>query len=643
MCGIAGVVYTDPRHPVDRGLVRRMTATLTHRGPDADGYLFADGLGLGHRRLSIIDLSTGDQPVYNEDRTKAVLLNGEIYNFRELRAELLARGHRFATASDTEAIVHAWEEFGDACVTRLRGMFALALWDGRRRRLLLARDRVGKKPLYYLHDGERLIFGSELKALLADPSVKRSLSLEALDDYLTFGAVPAPQTIYHGIAQLPAAHYLVWEGGEVRVTEYWDVTFRPGPARAEADYLDELRSVFAEAVRLRMISDVPLGAFLSGGVDSTAVVAAMADESGRPVATTSVVFEEAEFSEATHARAVARALGTDHEEVVVKPRAVDILPKLVWHLDEPFADSSAIPTYYVSEAARRRVTVALSGDGGDEVFAGYEWRYGLNLLEFRVRRALPGALRRGVLGPLAAVWPKGDRLPRPLRWKFFLRNLSLGPERAYFHDMSLFTPADKQTLLTEGLRRSLDGHDPFERFARHFERVRGLDHLSRILYVDLKSYLATDILVKVDRMAMANSLEVRSPLLDHKVIEFAATVPSSLKYRGRTSKYLLKRHLDGRVPASAVHRPKMGFSVPLAGWLRGELRELGRELVLSEQALARGYFVPSRVHGLWEAHQAGVRDHSHHLWTLMVLELWHRLFVDQTPSATAPDGVPGLR
>ena len=640
MCGITGAVYTDPRHPVDRALIRRMTTTLTHRGPDADGYLFGDGVGLGHRRLSIIDLSTGDQPIYNEDRTKAVILNGEIYNFRELRSELAARGHRFTTASDTEAIVHAWEEFGDACITRLRGMFAIAMWDLRHRRLVLARDRVGKKPLYYVHDGERLLFGSELKALLADPSVKRSLRLESLDDYLTFGAVSAPETIYHGIEQLAPAHYLVWEDGKIRTTEYWDVVFRPGPARAEADYLEEFRSVFGEAVRLRMISDVPLGAFLSGGVDSSAVVAAMAGESSRPVATTSVVFEEAEVSEAAHAQAVARALRTDHEEVVVKPRAVDILPKLVWHLDEPFADSSAVPTFYVSEAARRRVTVALSGDGGDEVFAGYEWRYGLNLLEFRVRRMLPAALRRGVLGPLAAVWPKGDRLPRPLRWKFFLRNLSLEPERAYFHDMSLFTPADKRRLLTDNVRRSLGGHDSFDRFARCFDRVRGLDHLSRILYVDFKTYLATDILVKVDRMAMANSLEVRSPLLDHKVIEFAATVPSDLKYRGRTSKYLLKRHLEGRVPASVVHRPKMGFSIPLARWLRGDLRELGRELLLSERAQARGYFVPERVSALWGAHQTGSRDHAHQLWTLMVLELWHRLFVDQAPSAGAPARVP---
>jgi asparagine synthase (glutamine-hydrolysing) len=492
---------------------------------------------------------------------------------------------------------------------------------------------VGKKPLYYAHDAERLVFGSELKALLVDPSVKRVLSVRAVDDYLTFGAVPAPQTIYDGIEQLPPAHYLVWENGRVRAVEYWDVAYREGPRRPEGEYLEELEGLLDEAVRARLISDVPLGAFLSGGVDSSAVVAAMARATGRPVVTTTVTFREAAFDEADHARTVARALATSHHEVRVEPRAAEILPTLAWHLDEPFADSSALPTYYVSRAARERVTVALSGDGGDEVFGGYAWRYGLNLLEHGVRRRLPRWIRREALGPLAAVWPKGDRWPRPLRWKFFLRNLSLEPERAYFHDMSLFTPGDKVRLCTAEFRHALDRHEPFDAFERHFERVRDLDHLSRILYVDLKTYLANDILVKVDRMAMANSLEVRSPLLDHKVIEFAATLPPDLKFRRTTSKYLLKRHLEPRVPASVIHRPKMGFSIPLAGWLRRDLRELGRDLLLSDRAAGRGYFVASEVRRLWEDHQRGARNHAQHLWALMMLELWHRLFVDQAPAA----------
>ncbi|MGH7392611.1 MAG: asparagine synthase (glutamine-hydrolyzing) [Candidatus Rokuibacteriota bacterium] len=640
MCGITGIVFSDRAHPVDRDLVRRMTSTLAHRGPDADGYLFDAGAALGHRRLSIIDLSTGDQPIYNEDRTRAVVFNGEIYNFRELRAELQARGHRFATVSDTEVIVHAWEEYGDDCIGRFRGMFALALWDARRRRLLLARDRVGKKPLYYAHDGERLVFASELKAILVDPSVKRVLNAEAIDDYLSFGAVPAPRTIYHGLAQLPPAHYLVWEDGRVEVTEYWDLAFQEAPERSEASWLEELEAVIGDAVRLRMISDVPLGAFLSGGVDSSAVVAAMAAQSARPIATTTVAFNERAFNEAAHARAVAASLGTDHRELLVEPRAAEILPKLVWHLDEPFADSSALPTYYVSWAARQRVTVALSGDGGDEVFGGYEWRYRLNLLEHAVRRRLPRSFRRGVLAPMAAVWPKADRLPRPLRWKFFLRNVSLDREQAYFHDMSLFTPGDKQQLLSPDFRRVLRDHDPFALFARHFARARDLDPLSRILYVDTKAYLANDILVKVDRMAMANSLEVRSPLLDHKVMEFAATVPSRLKFRGPTSKYLLKRYVEQRVPPAVVHRPKMGFAIPLGAWLRTDLRPLAEDLLLSPRAVQRGYFSPERVRGLWDAHQGGRRDHAHPLWALMMLEFWHRLFVDQ-PVAPPADPRPG--
>ncbi len=640
MCGINGVVYTDPRHPVDRALVQRLTSTLRHRGPDADGFFWGDGAALGHRRLSIIDLSTGDQPIFNEDRSKVVVFNGEIYNFRSLRTELEQRGHHFRTASDTEVIVHGWEEWGDACIAHLRGMFALALWDIRERRLLLARDRVGKKPLYYFEDGEQLTFGSELKSLLGDPSVKRVVSHEALDDYLTFGSVPAPRTIYEGIHQVAPAHYLVWERGRVRTVEYWD----PAPIRvvprSEQSALEEFDAIFQDAVRVRMISDVPLGAFLSGGVDSSVVVAAMAKQSARPVVTTTIGFSEGTFDETPYARSVAEALGTDHHTVVVNPRAVGVLPRLVWHLDEPFADSSAVPTYYVSRAARERVTVALSGDGGDEVFGGYEWRYGLNVLEDRVRRLLPGPLRRSVVGPLSRVWPKADRLPRRLRWKFFMRNVSLEPEEAYFHDMSVFTPADKRELLTEKLRRTLEEYSPFAAFRANFERTRGLDHLSRILYADLKTYLPNDILVKTDRMAMANSLEVRSPLLDHEVIEFAASLPVRLKYHHGVAKYLLKRYAEQLVPAAVVRRPKMGFSFPLADWLRSDLRMTGEELLLSERALGRGYFRAEHVRGMWRRHQSGERNHAQHLWALMVLEVWHRLFVDQVPSAQPPDVMP---
>lgn len=628
MCGISGIVYRDPHHPLDRDLVRAMARTLAHRGPDSEGYLFDPGAGLGHRRLSVIDLAEGHQPVFNEDRTRAVVFNGEIYNFPELRAELETRGHRFATHSDTEVIVHAWEEWGDACLVRLRGMFALALWDRVRRRLLLARDRVGKKPLYYCHDGERLAFGSELKALLEDPSVKRAVSLEALDEYLSFGAVQAPRTIYQHVQQLPAGHFLVWEDGQIRISEYWDLPTGPVHRRREAEYLEAFSAVFDEAVRLRMISDVPLGAFLSGGVDSSAVVLTMARHSSRPVVTTSVRFREDAFDETRHARVVAEHVGAEHDEVLVDPDAAAVLPRLAWHLDEPFADSSALPTYYVSQAARRRITVALSGDGGDELFGGYAWRYGLNLLEARVRRLLPAPVRRRVVGPLATVWPKGDRWPRPFRWKTFLRNVSLPAEQAYFLDMSIFGPREKARLLSAEVRRILGDHDPFEGFSRHFARVKGLPHLARITYVDLKTYLASDILVKVDRMSMAHSLEVRSPLLDHRVIEFAATLPPEMKFRGLTSKYLLRRYLAERLPPELAYRPKQGFAIPLARWLRTALRPMAEDLLLSRRALGRGYFVPETIRALWDAHQRGARDHAHRLWALMMLELWHRLFVD---------------
>jgi asparagine synthase (glutamine-hydrolysing) len=591
-------------------------------------------VGLGHRRLSIIDLSTGDQPVFNEGRTVAVVFNGEIYNFRELRADLEGRGHHFVTRSDTEVIVHAYEEYGERCVERFRGMFAFALWDQGQRRLLLARDRVGKKPLYYVHDGERLCFASELKALLQDPALKRAVDLEALDDFFAFGAVPAPRTIIQGVAQLPPGHYLVWKDGAVRTAEYWDLVYRAGPGRREEEYLEEFDGVFAEAVRLRMISDVPLGAFLSGGVDSSAVVAAMSRHAERPVRTTSVGFLERAYSELGHARAVAEAVRSDHHEVVVQPKAAEVLPRLVWHLDEPFADSSALPTYYVSKAARERVTVALSGDGGDEVFAGYQRRYGLNRWEGRLRRWLPACARERVLGPIGRVYPKADWLPRPLRAKYFLANLGMSFERAYFSDVSLFRPEEKARAYASQFRAELRGREAFDDFARHFRKVEGLDPLTRLLYVDLKTWLPNDILVKVDRMSMATSLEVRSPFLDHHVIEFAATVPPELKFRGGMSKYLLKRHLDGRVPGSAIHRRKQGFEIPLGRWLRGDLRGMAENLLLSSRALGRGYLRAEAVRDLWVRHQRGLRDGSAHLWALMVLELWHRTFLDQP--ATGP-------
>jgi asparagine synthase (glutamine-hydrolysing) len=628
MCGIAGFAFTDPRHPVDRELLGRMTGVLRHRGPDADGSHFGPGVGLGHRRLSIIDLATGDQPIYNEIRSVAVVFNGEIYNFPELARELEACGHTFATRSDTETIVHAYEEFGLEFVTRLRGMFAFALWDDSHRRLVLARDRAGKKPLYYHADGDRLVFASEIKALLQDASIKRRISPEGLSDYFTFGVIPAPGTVFQDIQQIPPGHLLVWERGRARLHEYWDVVFdRTGPATPDAA-AEAFSALFDEAVGMRMVADVPLGAFLSGGVDSSAVVASMARQSTRPVVTTSVGFVEQTHSELEHARAVAQALGTEHHELLVKPDAIGDLPRLVWHLDQPFADSSALPTYYVARAARERVTVALSGDGGDELFAGYQRRYGIHRLEQRLRRLIPGPVRRGVLAPLSRLYPRSDFIPRPLRLKLVLSNLGQSFERAYFNDMSLFLDEEKQVLCTPEFLAQARHHDPVAGFARHFDRVRGADPLSRVLYVDFKTWLANDILVKVDRMSMACSLEVRSPLLDHKIVEFAARLPPELKFRGSVSKYLLKRHVAARLPAATVHRPKQGFELPLPAWLRGDLREVAHDLLLSTRATGRGYVRPEAVRRIWDAHQSGYRSHASQIWALMVLELWHRQYVD---------------
>lgn len=628
MCGIAGFVFTDPHHPVDQDVLSRMTDVIRHRGPDADGFHLGPGVGLGHRRLSIIDLSTGDQPIYNETRTIAIVFNGEIYNFAELVAELEQAGHTFATRSDTETIVHAYEQFGLDFVTRLRGMFAFALWDGPSRRLVLGRDRAGKKPLYYYADGEHLVFASEIKAILQDASIKRHVSPEAVSDYFTFGYIPGPGTVFQDVRQVPPAHLLVWERGRTRLHEYWDVRFDPtGPSQPEAA-LAEFSSLFDEAVRIRMVADVPLGAFLSGGVDSSAIVASMARQSDRPVVTTSVGFAERSHSELEHARVVAQAVGSDHHELVVRPDAIADLPRLVHHLDQPFADSSALPTYYVSRAARERVTVALSGDGGDEIFAGYQRRYGVHRLESRIRSLIPGSARRHILAPLGRIYPRSDLIPRPLRFKLVLSNLGKTFERAYFSDMSLFTEDERAGLYSAEFARQVDHHDPYVAFSRHFDRVRDADPLSRVLYVDFKTWLAGDILVKVDRMSMACSLETRAPLLDHKIVEFAARLPSSLKFRGPVSKYLLKRHLEQRLPAAVVQRRKQGFELPLAAWLRRDLREAAHDLLFSRQAVARGYVRPEAVKGFWDAHQRGARNHAGRIWALMVLELWHRDYVD---------------
>jgi asparagine synthase (glutamine-hydrolysing) len=652
MCGIAGVFRRDGA-PVDADSLVRMTRTLSHRGPDEEGYYrnAGDGtgsapngvrfytspvadptrdrpqrgdVGLGHRRLSIIDLASGQQPLCNEDGTVWIAFNGEIYNFQSLAPELEQRGHRFRTRSDTEAIVHAYEEWGDEFLTRLRGMFAFALWDARRERLLLARDRVGKKPLYYLLDERRLLFGSEIKAILAVDDVPRDIEPTALSDYLSLLYVPAPKSIFRAIRKLPAAHYAVIDRSASAVRPYWDLSFEDPRTDGEPAMIDDLMSCLDESTRMRMISEVPLGAFLSGGVDSSAVVALMARASTQPVVTNSIAFSVASYDETPHARRVAELFRTDHHEYRVTPEAVPVVERLAWHYDEPFADSSAVPTYYVSKTARERVTVALSGDGGDESFAGYR-RYYFDLRENAVRSFLPGRLGRGIFAALGGLYPKADYLPQVFRGKAFLSNLARDPVDAYCFSVSAFWDDRKRSLLRPELQAALGGYRTAELFHDLYRNAPADDHLSRIQYLDVKTYLCDDILTKVDRASMAVSLEVRCPILDHVFMERAARIPWRLKLDGQNGKHIFKRALEPLLPREILHRKKMGFGVPILEWLRGELAGYAEDLVL-RGAASREFFEPTYLERIWSQHQRGTRNWATELWAVLMLNLWYRNF-----------------
>jgi asparagine synthase (glutamine-hydrolysing) len=638
MCGIAGFVGTDslPSAAEREAVLATMCRRIRHRGPDDQGTLVAGDAALGMRRLSIIDLAGGHQPLSGCDPALSIVFNGEIYNYRELQADLESRGHRFRTHSDTEAIVHAYEEFGDACVDHLRGMFAFAVWDSRARRLFAARDRAGKKPLYYAHTaGGALVFGSELKSLLAHPALSaREIDHLALDAYLTLGYVPDPLCVFRGVRKLPPGHTLAFDGRRVTVRQYWDFPLThdgdgEGDGRSAEDYLEELRALLEESVRLRLISDVPLGAFLSGGVDSSAVVGLMARNSTRPVKTFSIGFNEDTYDELKYARAAARHFGTDHHEFVVTPDICDVIDELVWHFDEPFADSSAIPTYTVSKLARRHVTVALSGDGGDELFAGYT-RYLIDRDRAGFAR-LPRALRSGVMRPLS----RG--LPHAAWGRNYLHNVSLDPTERYLDSVSVFTSLARRSLYTADFRARLGAGGGFALgLFRDCAARAGAerDPVGALLYTDAKTYLPGDILTKVDRMSMAVSLEARSPLLDHKLIEFAARIPSSLKLRGRETKHVFKRALEGLVPDEILHRRKQGFGVPIDQWINRQLRSRTRETLTEPRARQRGFVEPRHVSTLLSEHERGRRDHSLQLWSLFVLELWHRAFVDNPAGAS---------
>jgi asparagine synthase (glutamine-hydrolysing) len=606
-----------------------MTDTLVHRGPDDAGYFIDACIGLGHRRLSIIDVAGGRQPILSEDGTKAIVFNGEIYNYRLLRDALLHKGHRFQTQSDTEVILHLYQEVGEACVEQLRGMFAFAIWDQSERKLFLARDRLGKKPLYYAVHNGRCVFGSEIKAVIRDPAVPRELDLQALDHYFSLLYIPAPRTIFRHVCKLPPAHTLTITPSDVKLRQYWDVSFEPYEEAevSEAFLVQRLQELLSEAVDLRLMSEVPLGAFLSGGIDSSTVVAMMAQIMQKPVNTSAIGFREEAFNELPYARLVAERWQTNHHEFVVEPQAVEVLEKLSWYYDEPFADASAVPTYYVSKMAREQVTVALSGDGGDENFAGYR-RYFYDRLENTLRGYFPAWTRRWVVGSLARMYPKADWLPQVLRAKTLLTNLSLSPAAGYFHTMSAFTEAMQQQLYTDDYYAFLTrGPRALDLFQQYFQQAHAFDPLSAIQYVDMKTYLADDILTKVDRASMANSLEVRAPLLDHQLVEFVARLPWHLKLRGREGKYILKQAVQTLVPHEVLHRRKMGFRLPIDQWLRGQLASFAEahleDLCQRQQMLFR----PEYIRRLFREHRAGMRDHTAPLWALLMFQLWQQQFL----------------
>lgn len=625
MCGINGVFHYRDGEP-DPALVRRQAQALRHRGPD-DADVWCEGpAALGQRRLAILDLSpAGHQPMPNEDRTVWVTFNGELYNWPEVKPRLLARGHRLRGNSDTEMLLHLYEDEGVEMVRGLRGMFAFALFDTRRRRLLLARDRVGKKPLYWHDDGRRLAFASELKSLVLDPAVPREVDGQSLADYLTFGYVPGPQSVFRGVRKLPAGHRLVCDAGGPRVERYWELPVAPDPRIAPAEAVERLRELLAESVRVRLMSDVPVGAFLSGGIDSSAVVALMARASRGPVRTFSIGFEPAHASELEHARTVARHLGTDHHELVVKPDALSLLPRLVWGMDEPFADASMLPTFHVAEMARRHVTVALSGDGGDEAYAGYT-TYGWALRYARLD-ALPGPLRRLAALPARAL-PPDHALGRKLR------RLGLATVDRHLENTALFAGEALRDVLADGLRRATARHDPFGApRASHARAARVVGDVPALLHLDASTYMIDDVLVKVDRTSMLNSLEVRAPLLDHLVLEYVASLPFSYKLRGGVTKWALRESVRDLLPPAILARGKQGFGVPLEHWFGGDFGRLAREVLLDRRCRERGWLDPAAVARALAGGAPAGGPGARRVFALLCLELWARTWLDRPRKA----------
>ena len=626
MCGIAGIFNTRSEDAPQTELINRMTDAITHRGPDESGIHLEPGLALGHRRLSVIDIASGQQPLFNEDRSAAIVFNGEIYNFMQLRPELEALGYRFTTHSDTEVILHAWQAWGSQCVQRLRGMFAFAIWDQKRRHLFLARDRLGIKPLYYaLLPNGHFVFGSELKALLPHPALPRDRDPMAIEEYFAYGYIPEPRTIFSGVRKLPPGHTLLIEKGQTllpRTNQYWDIPFTDSGLASQDSAESELIERLREAVDIRLVAEVPLGAFLSGGVDSSAIVALIAGLVDQPVKTCSIGFDEAEFDETAYALKVAERYHTDHRTDTVKGDDFALVDKLGWLFDEPFADSSAMPTYRVCEAARKRVTVALSGDGGDENLAGYR-RYRMHMAEEQLRSRLPLGLRKAIFGPLGALYPKADWAPRVLRAKTTFQALARDSVGAWFHSVSRMTDEQRRTLFSPALRNDLGGYNAVEVLRRHAAQSPTDHPLSLVQYLDLKTFLVS-ILHKVDRASMAHALEVRVPLLDHKLVEWMSGLRPEWKLAGSDGKHLFKHALKAYLPDDIMYRPKQGFSIPLAQWFRGPLRERYQREVLGESMADSGLFNNDYLGQLLQQHDSGLRDNSVVMWELLMFALSDR-------------------
>ena len=629
MCGISGLVYKDPERPIERAALERMNAAIRHRGPDSDGFYIRPQIGLAMRRLAIVDLRTGDQPLSNEDGTVWIVFNGEIYNYPTLRPDLEKRGHTFRTHSDTEAIVHLYEVYGLDCVQHLRGMFAFAIWDEKRKRLFIARDRLGKKPLYYAeHDGA-LLFGSELKCLLQYPGFPREADLSAIHHYLTLQYVPDPLSALRHARKLPPAHRLVWEAGRITIARYWELPYVPKWTIPEAELREQVRDKITEAVRIRLMSDVPLGAHLSGGIDSAVVVGLMAGMSDRPVKTFSIGFQEAAFNELHHARAVAEKFKTEHHEFIVEPAALEMLPRLVEHFDEPFADAAAIPTWYLSEMTRAHVTVALNGDGGDEAFGGYQRYYADPVAD--LYRLVPGALRHGLFDRLLRAVPVQSGQPVESSIATALHHLTRAADLPVGASIvrwgSFFTEAEKHALYTDEMRASLQATPSNAILEDTYRRALAKSRLDRTMSTDMQNYLPGALLPKVDRMTMAHSLEARSPFLDHEVMELAARLPESLKVRGRQTKRILRELFAELLPPTITRRGKMGFSVPLGLWFRGPLATPLRDILLAKEARIFQYLRRTGIEELFAQNAVGRADHGKRLWALLNLEVWLQKYV----------------